>query len=297
MKYLILISHVILLALLGSCRKEAAFDATGTFEADETIISAEVTGVIRAFDLEEGQFLTDSAIVGYIDTVQLALKKKQLEAQIKAILSKRPDISIQLAHLHEQLEIAIRERTRIQNLVQADAATPKQLDEVEDNIKLIRRQIDAQGATLVLSRNGLNQEALPMAVQAEQVADQIRRSVIQNPVSGTVLAKYAEANEMATTGKPLYKIADLRTLILRAYISGDQLPAIKLNQTVTVATDDGNGSMKQTKGTIIWVSDKAEFTPKTIQTKDERSNRVYAMKVKVANDGSYKIGMYGELKF
>ena len=148
-----------------------------------------------------------------------------------------------------------------------------------------------------ISTESINSDVLPLQVQVEQLNDQLAKCKIINPANGTVLTKYAEANEMTATGKPLYKIADLSNIILRAYITGDQLPQIKLNQKVKVLTDDGRGSYKKTEGTIIWINDKAEFTPKTIQTKNERANMVYAIKVRVKNDGTYKIGMYGEIKF
>jgi len=286
------------LLTLGSCKSDkASFDASGSFEAEEIIISSEASGTIRQLTIEEGQTLQAGQYIGYIDSVQLYLKKKQLEAQIGAVLSKRPNVAVQLAALQEQLKTAEKEQKRISNLVKADAATTKQLDDINASIELIRKQIGAQRSSLDISSEGIGKEAVPLSIQVEQVNDLLRKCRIVNPVEGTVLAKYANANETAVQGKPLYKIADLSTIILRAYITGDQLPQLKLNQQVTVHTDDGKGGFKQARGTVTWISDKAEFTPKTIQTKDERANMVYAVKVTVKNDGSYKIGMYGELKF
>lgn len=284
--------------LLASCKNtKNEFDASGAFETEETIISAEASGTMKQFDIAEGQQLKAGQAIGYIDTVQLYLKKKQLEAQIGATLSRKPNIPAQLASLQEQLKAAQKEQQRITSLLKADAATPKQLDDINAQIDVIRKQIDAQQSALGISSQSITEETLPVQVQIEQLDDQLAKSHIINPLNGTVLAKYAEANEVAAIGKPLYKIADLSTLTLRAYISGDQLPQVKLNQKVKVLTDDGKGGYRENEGTISWISDKAEFTPKTIQTKDERADMVYAIKVLVKNDGSLKIGMYAEIKF
>lgn len=286
-----------LIALASCTGKKNDFDASGTFEAEEIIISSEASGTIRQFNIEEGQTLEEGQAIGFIDSTQLFLKKKQLEAQINALLSKRPDVAAQLAALQEQLASTEKEQKRVSNLVKADAATTKQLDDVNSQLEVIKKQIDAQKSALGISSEGMNKDAIPLQIQIEQTNDQLSKCRIINPVNGTVLGKYAEANEMAAPGKPLYKIADLRTITLRAYVTGDQLPMLKLNQQVTVLTDDGKGGYKQTNGTVTWISDKAEFTPKTIQTKDERANMVYALKINVQNDGTFKIGMYGELKF
>ena len=284
--------------LLTACKdNKVSFDASGSFEAEETIISSEATGTIKQFDIEEGQTLEAGQTIGYIDSLQLYLKKKQLEAQVIAILGKKPNIPVQLSALQEQLRTTEKERTRVANLVKGDAATPKQLDDINAQIEVLKKQIAAQQSTLSISSEGLNKDIVPLQVHVEQLNDQLAKCKIINPANGTVLAKYAEANEMTTTGKPLYKIADLSNIILRAYITSNQLTQVKLNQTVKVLTDDGKGGYKETEGTISWINDKAEFTPKTIQTKNERANMVYAIKVKVKNDGTYKIGMYGEIKF
>lgn len=289
-------------ALFGLCAtscsdKKKAFDASGTFEAEEIIISAEATGTIRELALSEGATVKAGQTIGYIDSVQLHLKKKQLEAQISAVLSRRPNVPVQLAALREQLKTAEREQQRISSLVKSDAAPAKQLDDINAQIEVLNKQIAAQQSSLEISSDGLSKEVMPLQVQIEQLNDQLARCRIVNPVAGTVLTKYAEANEMTAAGKPLYKVANLDMITLRAYITSDQLALVKLNQTVTVHTDDGKGGMKETTGTITWINDKAEFTPKTIQTKDERANTVYAMKVQVKNDGFLKIGMYGEIKF
>lgn len=285
------------LALIGCNNNDNEFDATGTFEAVETIVSADANGPIKQFKVAEGQVLEAGQTVGYIDTTQLYLKKKQLEAQIKTVLSRKPQIAVEVASLQEELLQAKRDRNRIANLVKADAATQKQLDDATSYIEIVRKKITAQQTSLGNTSASLGDEAQSLAVQIEQIDDQLSRSKIVNAAKGSVIVKYAEENEIASVGKPLYKIADLSYITLRAYVSGDQFSQLKLGQKVKVFTDiDANG-YKQAEGVVEWISDKAEFTPKTIQTKDERSNLVYAIKVKVKNDGLLKIGMYGELKF
>jgi len=283
---------------LFSCNKpERDFDASGSFEAEETIISAEATGTIKEFALSEGQELKAGQMIGYIDSTQLYLKKKQLMASINAVLSKRPDIATQLGALDEQLKTAEKEKQRMTSLVASGAGTQKQLDDVVAQINVANKQKEALQSTLKITVNGITQETQPLYVQVEQLNDQLTRCRIVNPVNGTVLAKYVEPNEVAAPGKPLYKIADLGEIILRAYISGSQLSQVKLGQQVKVSVDDGAEKYKEYTGEISWISDKAEFTPKTIMTKDERSNLVYALKIKVKNDGYLKLGMYGEVKF
>ena len=249
--------------------------------------------------------------VGYIDTTQLYLKKKQLEAQVKATGAKLPDIAAQTAQFKQQaaviqsrLDYLKNEQTRVQNLVKADAATPKQLDDInaqvdeaQQQLKAVNEQGAAQTSALRTQHSGISSEVNPLYIQIQQVNDQLEKSKIINPVTGTVLTKFAEKDEMATVGKPLYSIADLSTITLRAYITGDQFTSIKLGQKVKVLVDDQSGKMKEYDGTITWINDKAEFTPKTIQTKDESANLVYAVKISVKNDGYLKIGMYGEVSF
>jgi HlyD family secretion protein len=284
------------LLLLSACgKKEETYDASGAFEAEETIISAEASGTIKVFNLTEGQELKAGEHVGFIDTVQLHLKKEQLKAQIKSILANKPNIAAQIAALQEQLKGAEREQTRLTNLVKADAATQKQLDDATTQVEVLKKQIAALQSSLGISTSGIQEQAVPVELQIKQLEDQLSKCYIVNPVAGTILSKYVEANEMAAPGKPLYKIADLSSLVLRAYITGDQLAKLKLNQSVKVMTDDGNKGYKTYTGKVTWISDKAEFTPKTIRTKDERANLVYAIKVRVKNDGYLKIGMYGQL--
>ncbi len=286
-------------ALLVACGGKGDTQmAQGTFEAEETLISAEATGVLKQFAVEEGQVLAEGQQVGAIDSLPLYLKKKQLEAQITAVLGRRPDVGVQLSALQEQLTTAERELKRVENLAQGDAATPKQLDDARSQVAVIKRQIAAQASSLNINSGSLSKEAVPLQVQIEQVADQLRKCRVVNPLAGTVLSKYAQPYEMVATGKPLYKIADLSTLTLRAYITGDQLPQVQIGQRVKVRTDNGAGGYNEAEGTISWVSAEAEFTPKTILTKEERQNKVYAVKVRVPNpEGKLKIGMYGETVF
>lgn len=283
--------------LVTACnRNKSTFDASGSFEAEEVIISAQGTGTIEQFDIEEGQAVKAGQLVGYIDSTQLYLKKAQLVAQVNALLSKKPNVSLQVASLKQQLEAAQKDQKRFTELVKADAATQKQLDDINSQVEVLKKQIAAQQSSLEISTEGISKDAVPLEVQVQQLDDQLQKCRIINPINGTVLTKYSEPHEMATQGKPLYKVADLSSMILRAYISGAQLPNIKLDQKVKVFTDDGKGGYTETEGVVIWISDKAEFTPKTIQTKDERANMVYAVKVRVKNDGMYKIGMYGEIR-
>jgi len=295
MKTFLLVSAGFL--LLASCNgKKTVSDASGTFEGLETIVSAEAAGRINRLNLEEGQLLKAGDTIGHIDSVQLYLKKKQLQAQIHAVLGKKPDIPAQLAAYREQLKQAVHEQERLSNLVKADAATPKQLDDANAQVAIIRKQIAAQESSLGITSSGLNKDALPLTAQVEQLNDQLAKTNLINQVNGTVLTKYVETGEMAVIGKPLYKIADLSTIVLRAYFTSNQLSSIKLGQQVKVLVDASDGQYKTYEGVIEWISAKAEFTPKTIQTKEERANLVYAAKIKLKNDGYLKIGMYAEVR-
>ena len=283
--------------LLACSNGNGDFDATGTFESEEVIVSSEAMGKLLKFDVEEGMILKRYQVVGLVDTTQLHLKKKQLESTIKSVLSKQPDIPTQLAAIREQIATAEREKIRIENLVSSDAATTKQLDDINSQLDVLNKQYDAAKSSLTITRQGMQSETLPLIAQVEQIQDQINKSIIRNPIDGTVLTRYAKQEEITSNGKALYKIADLSEMILRAYINGDQLGQVKLHQMVRVFVDKGDGKQIELEGEIYWVSSKSEFTPKTIQTKDERANLVYAIKVRVKNDGYLKIGMYGEIKF
>jgi len=297
-KRLFSVALFLLTTLLFSCSNgNGDFDATGTFESEEIIVSTEAMGKLILFEVEEGMNLKKDQIVGLVDTTQLHLKKKQLESTIRSVLSKQPDIPTQLAAIKEQIATAEREKIRIENLVSSDAATTKQLDDINSQLDVLKKQYDATKSSLTITKQGMRSETLPLIAQVEQIQDQINKSIIRNPIDGTVLTRYAKQDEITSNGKALYKIADLSEMILRAYINGDQLGQVKLDQNVKVFVDKGNGEQKELEGEIYWVSSKAEFTPKTIQTKDERANLVYAIKVRVKNDGYLKIGMYGEVKF
>lgn len=291
------IGQLLLLGLAACGSPSSEYDASGNFEADETIISAEGSGKILRFNLEEGQAVKLGEVVGYIDTMQLHLKKKQLIYSIRAVLSRQPDASSQLSTIRKQMETTNYEKNRIERLLKDDAATKKQLDDLTAQAELLERQYASLQTSLGITIKSLQSETYPLQAQVEQLEDQIRKSVIINPIDGTVLTKYVEMSEVAMPGKALYKVANLSNILLRAYLSGDQLSSAKLGQTVRVFVDDKGDERKTYDGILEWVSDKAEFTPKTIQTKDERANLVYAIKVRVKNDGFLKIGMYADVSF
>ncbi len=279
-----------------SCHnKENDFDASGTFEAVETIVAAESNGQILQLNVEEGQQLEAGQKVGYIDSTQLAINKMQLKQNKKAILSGRPQEQIQTDALKKQLANALLDRNRTEKLVKGGVASQKQLDDANAKVATLQSQISAQKNSLEITNENLTEQGNTVGVQLKGVEDQLNKSIIVNPIKGTVLTKYAEQYEIAVIGKPLYKIANLESLNLRAYITGTQLPQIKIGQQVKVRIDQGEKKYKEYQGTISWISDKSEFSPKTIPTKDERANLVYAIKVKVKNDGYLKIGMYGEV--
>jgi HlyD family secretion protein len=287
-----------LLMLTAACnRNNSSFDAAGAFESVETIVSTEAAGTLMQFTVQEGQTLQPNQAVGYVDSTQLHLKKKQLEAQIKAVLSTRPDIEKQVAALQEQLINAEKEKKRFENLLNGGAGTQKQVDDISNQIEVLKKQIEAQHSALSISSGSISEQTYPLQMQIDQINDQINRCRIINPVHGTVLTKYAEPHEITAPGKPLYKIAETDTLILRAYVTGSQLAAIKLGQKIKVHVDKDAKEYGEYSGTIFWVSDKAEFTPKTIPTKTERADLVYAIKARVINDGYLKIGMYAEVIF
>lgn len=286
-----------LVLFVGCSTRQVNYDSSGTFEAVETIVSSEATGTLHKFSVEEGQILEAGKQVGYVDSLQLFLKKKQLQAQIRAVLARTPNTSKQLAALYAQLDHARNEQQRVARLLNSDAATQKQYDDATAQVSVIERQIEGQQSTLAVTKNSIVEDVIPLQIQIEQLNDQLSRCRIVNPLTGTVLVKYAEQHEMTAAGKALYKIADLSTVVLRTYVTGEQLPSLKINQPVTVYTDIADGKSETHEGKIEWISDKAEFTPKTIQTRDERANLVYAVKIRVPNDGGLKIGMYGEAKF
>lgn len=290
-KYLYSIGVSIIAFSLFSCGNDNGIaDGYGNFEATEVTISAETNGKLMQFNVNEGDVLQKDQFIGYIDTLPLALKREQLEVSKAVISSKSKGVLSQIAVLNAKSNTANTNKVRIENLIRDNAGTQKQLDDVQGEIDVINSQIrsvEIQNAPVV-------NELKSIDVQLKQLDDQIQKSNIINPVNGTVLTKYVEPNEITVFGKPLYKIANLSTMQLRVYISETQLASLKLGQEVTVKIDDAV-RMKSYKGTISWIASEAEFTPKIIQTKEERVALVYAVKVDVVNDGSLKIGMPAEL--
>lgn len=286
-----------LLLLCAACTSEKAYDATGTFEATEIIVSAEANGRIFFLDADEGTQLEKGQEVGLIDTLQLYLKKLQLVASSKSVSAQRPDIRKQIAATQEQLEKARRERQRTEQLLKAHAANRKQLDDWDAQIRIYEKQLEAQRSTLQNSTSSLNEQSASVDIQIAQTEDLLQKCHILSPIAGTILAKYAEPGELASNGKPLFKIADMEHIFLRAYITSTQLADVQLGQSVKVYADFGGQNRKEYDGSVAWIADEAEFTPKTILTDDERANQVYALKIAVRNDGTIKLGMYGEVKF
>lgn len=288
------IIYLPLTILLMACQSnEQVPDAYGNFEATEVTVSAETAGKIQFLHVTEGETLQQGQFVGLIDTTQLYLRKKQLQASLKVIRARTPGISSQVAVLREQKRIAEKELRRFQELAQEGAATQKQVDDLQAQVDVLEKQIQStrtQEAPLL-------SELDMIQAQTEQIEDQIQDARIEAPISGRVLLKLAESGEIVTPGMPLFRMASLDTLTLRAYISGRQLSEIKLGQAVQVMVDKAGGEYKSLDGILSWIADQAEFTPKVIQTRDERVDLVYAIKVRVPNDGSLKIGMPGEVIF
>lgn len=289
---------LLLLGIITSCNKsDGDFDASGAFEATEIIVSAETGGRILSFFPEEAQELTMNQVVAVIDSTQLYLKKRQLEASLNALGSRRQDTNKQSAALEQQITTAKKERQRIDNLVKAEAATTKQLDDINAQIAVLEKQLIASRSTIQTGNNSISGEAEAVSIQILQLEDQLAKTKVLSPIAGTILTKYAEAGELAVPGKALFKIADTNNMMLRAYVSADQLSKVKLGQKVKVFADFGEKEQRSYEGTVSWISSKSEFTPKTIQTRDERANLVYAVKIKVKNDGYLKIGMYAGIRF
>lgn len=278
-----------------ACSKEAEFDAQGTFEATEVVVSSEATGRILNFEVEEGMAVGANQMVGAIDSVQLHLQRKQLVAQQSALLGSRPDVKKQVAALREQIAKQNEELRRVENMLKDGAATKKQKDDIEAQIKILERQLDATLSTLDKNTSTINNNSAALEAQIAALDDRISKCRIISPVGGTVLVKYAEAGELASVGKPLMKIADLQNIYLRAYFTSDQLAKVNLGDEVKVVADFGGEERYDYTGRVAWISSESEFTPKTIQTKDSRANLVYAVKIAVENDGRLKIGLAGEV--
>ena len=297
--------------VLAACgNKEKEYDATGTFEATEVTVSAKATGELKTFDISEGQTVEQGAVVGSIDAYQLQQTSEQLEAQKRqlgatrsATDSRRLDLEKQLSSINQQIANAQRERQRFTELV-ADGAVPKkQLDDINYQIKVLERQREAtrdqirsNNASLAEQSKGIGAQIDGLNAQQRQIADQIANAQVKAPIAGTVLEKYVERGEFVAIGKPLFKMADVQNMYLRAYVTSSQLKDLKIGQKVKVFADFGDKQKKTYEGTIAWISSRSEFTPKTILTDDERADLVYAVKVAIKNDGFVKIGMYGEVK-
>ena len=311
MKYLSFWSVGIIVVAASCSQKKIDTDASGVFESDEVIVSAEQNGKILSFPIQEGDTLVKGAKIGNIDMSNTMLQKQQVQATIAALHDKATNplpqtelVERQLAVQESQLAQQLRERTRTENLLKADAATQKQLDDINSAIDQLQKQIAVSKQQIALDKSNIAtqnrtvySEQAPLEKSVAQIQDNIDKGQIINPIKGTVLTKYALEGEMTTMGKALYKIANLDTLTLRAYVTGSQLTQVKLGQTVKVYSDEGANQYREYPAEVYWISDKSEFTPKTIQTRDERANLVYAVKIHVKNDGYLKLGMYGEVKF
>lgn len=295
MKRLIYVSIVLLCA---SCNnKDIKYDATGTFESTEIMVSSEIPGKILNLDIQEGDTVAPNVTLGCMDTLQLYLTKLQLSKNAFSIKSNLPQISIQIAAIKDQIKKQYVDKQRIENLLKAKAATQKQLDDVNSSIEILRSQLKALSSTLQNNTASLNAQSSATDIQIAQINDKLNKCHIQSPIRGTILDKYHYAGEIVNTGMPLFKVADIDNIYLRAYVTSGQLANIKLRQKVKVYADFGGEKIKEYPGIITWISPKSEFTPKNIQTADERENSVYAMKIAVKNDGLIKLGMYGEVKF
>ena len=283
------------LAACGTSEKE--YDATGTFEATETTVSAEQGGRLLTFDVKEGDPVEAGREVGLIDTTDTWLKILQLQATKAVYQSQKPDIKKQIAALRQQLAKAQAEQRRYQELVSDGAAPSKMLDDAKSQVQVLQRQLDAQVSALSTNTQALNRQMNATEAQISQLREQLKKCRIVAPQSGSVLEKYVERGEFVAIGKPLFKMADMEEMYLRAYVTSAQLQDIKVGQQVKVFADYGGGQKKTYPGTVSWISGRSEFTPKTILTDDERADLVYALKIRVKNDGYIKIGMYGEVKF
>jgi HlyD family secretion protein len=296
MKYINFLPLAAAALLLASCNKQKEYDATGAFEATEVTISSESQGRLLFLNVEEGSNVNEGDLVAVTDTTQLWLKALELGASQQSLKWQKPNTQIQIAVLKQQIATAEREKQRIVRLLKDGAANAKQLDDYNEQLALLHRQVDAQLSSMNKSSESLNQQGSSVDLERRQVIDQLNKCHIVCPVSGTVLDKYAQAGELATQGRPLFKMADMNKVYLRAYITSEQLRNVRLGMPVTVYADYGNNKRKTYKGTVTYIASQSEFTPKTIQTDDERANLVYAIKVSVKNDGYIKLGMYGEVK-
>ena len=297
MKSIKYILPLLLIALYSCNSKDNEKDASGVFEATEIIVSAESSGKLLSFKVEEGNELAKNQIIGQIDSTTLHLNKLQVHANQIALLSGRPDIKSQLGTIEREIDKLEFEKKRVERLLKGDVATQKQLDDINAQLEVLKASLSAKRTALDISTQAIDAQSYAMDVQIQQIEDQIDRSKIKSPIKGTVLVKYAEEGELAAMGKPLFKVANLDQMILKAYVTSDQLSKIQIGNTVKVFAEYGKDGNKEYEGKISWISSKSEFTPKTIQTQNERANLVYAVKIIVRNNGFLKIGMYGGIKF
>ena len=288
--------YVLPLLAIVSCNNGPDYDAQGTFEATEVVLSSEGTGRILSFDVTEGDIINANSVVGVIDSLQLHLQREQLKAQQSALLSSLPDKEKQVASLRRQLAKQRAELQRVKNMLSDGAATTKQRDDIEAQITILEGQLSATLSTLDNNTSTINENATALEAQIAALDDRIAKCNISSAVGGTVLIKYAEAGEFTTIGKPLMKVADLENIYLRAYLTSCQLANVNLGDEVSVIADFGGDERYDYKGRVAWISAESEFTPKSIQTKDSRANLVYAVKITVKNDGRLKIGLAGEVK-
>lgn len=273
------------------------YDATGVFETTEVIVSAQGNGEIMQLAIEEGSEVSPNELLGHIDTIQLSLKRQQLTATLSATESRKLDVNKQLASIRQQIANLKTEQLRYEKLVKANAASQKQLDDINYNLEVLHKQLSATLEQIGSSNSSLSGQSAGIAAQVAQIDKQIEDCLITSPIKGIILSKYAEQGEFAIPGRALFKVGDISDIKLRAYVSAPQLTSLQIGQKVKVYADFGETDCKEYEGTVTWISAEAEFTPKTIQTRDERSNLVYAIKIAVKNDGMIKRGMYGNVKF
>jgi len=296
MKYPIYLLVFFATLLFGCGNDESATDATGVFESTEIIVSSEAIGKILALDVSEGDKVSKGQVIGLVDSTQLHFSRLQLEASKVTVASGKPDIQAQIEATEREIEKQEREKERIERLLEGDVATQKQLDDIESAILVLKARLRSQKSSLSNSANSVDAQGMALDVQIAQLDDQIDKCRIKAPIDGTVLVKYAEPGEVTAMGKALFKVADMEHMSLKAYVTADQLVRLKVGQQVEVRAEFGESELRPYEGTITWISSKSEFTPKTIQTQDERANLVYAVKIAVPNDGYLKIGMYGGFK-
>ncbi len=284
-------------ALMTACHNDEKFDAAGSFEATEITVASEVSGRILSLNINEGESVQQGQSVGAIDSMPFYLTKLQLQKNGEAVTSNRPNIEVQIAALEEQVKTLEFEKLRIEKLLKSNAANAKQLDDINASIATLNKQIAAQRSILQKSAQSIDAQSSAVDVQIALANENLQKCRLQAPASGTILNKYVEAGEFAVAGKPLYRIADLETVYLRAYATSSQIADLKLGQKVKVVAQFGDDKKREYEGIISYISADSEFTPKSIPTNDERADLVYAIKVRVQNDGFIKIGTYGIVKF